>query len=223
MASKAQAREFSDLWGEMLHSGRWYRALTLFLCVVNLVLVFVVALTVTRPDPLPLVVRVDEVGRAEIVDYQVDRAELDQNSPVVGYFLNDFVVGHYARRHALRAERWERSLVFMTPDLQTIAYNQDVDSLGDFLSNPDAPELLIENIVVRIIPQPEPPYRAEVIFDRVETYIATEVSRERLVLSVQFVFADEIPAEAQLINPLGIVIVFMDVQRQLVGVGDDAF
>ena len=175
---------------------------------------------VTRPDSLPLVVRVDEVGRAEVVDYQLDRAELDQNSPVVGFFLNQFVVDHYSRRHALRAERWERSLLFLTPDLQQSAYDRDVESLSAFLASTEAPELLIQDIVVRVIPQPQPPYRAEVLFDRVEIYGTSEISREQMTLSVQFLFAEDIPSEALLINPLGLVVIFMDVQRQLIGVGD---
>ena len=187
MSSKAEAhaREYSDVWGEFIHSGRWYRGVTLFLCLVNLVLVVVLTVTVTEPDPLPLVVRVDEGGRAEVVDYQLERASLDQNSPVVGFFLNQFVVDHYSRRHALRAERWERSLTFLTSGLQQAAYNRDVDELSLFLSSSEPPEFLIQNIVVRVIPQPQPPYRAEVLFDRVETFGTAGIARERMTLSVQ--------------------------------------
>jgi len=116
--SRAKAEEFSDLWGELIHSGRWYRSLTVFLAVVVLVLLVVVMVQASRPAPMPLVVRVDEVGRAEVVDYQVERSSLDQNDPVVGYFLNSFVRDHFERRHALRAERWQRSLAFLTVVLQ---------------------------------------------------------------------------------------------------------
>ncbi len=220
MSSKAEAREFSDVWGEFIHSGRWYRGVTLLLAMVNVVLLFLVVVIASEPDPLPLVVRVDEVGRAEVVDYRLERAEVDQNSPVVGFFLNQFVVDHYSRRHALRADRWERSLVFLTPQLQQEAYTREVDGLSAFLSDPSIPELLIQDIVVRVIPQPEPPYRAEVLFERVEAFGGTEISREQLTLSVQFVFAENISSDAMLINPMGLVIVFQDLQRQLVGVGD---
>ena len=47
-----------------------------------------VAVQETQPAPMPLVVRVDEVDRAVVVDYRIERASLDQNDPVVGYFLN---------------------------------------------------------------------------------------------------------------------------------------
>ena len=220
--SRARAEEFSDLWGELIHSGRWYRSLTVFLAVVVLVLLVVVMVQASRPAPMPLVVRVDEVGRAEVVDYQVERSSLDQNDPVVGYFLNSFVRDHFERRHALRAERWQRSLAFMTAALQRQIYDAAVEELTVFVSTPDAPEFLVENVVVRVVPQPEPPYRAEVIFDRVEQFGAAgnpmEIARERLTLSLQFVFADSVPAAALLVNPLGLVITFMDVQRQMVGV-----
>jgi len=216
--SRAKAEEFSDLWGELIHSGRWYRSLTVFLAVVVLVLLVVVMVQASRPAPMPLVVRVDEVGRAEVVDYQVERSSLDQNDPVVGYFLNSFVRDHFERRHALRAERWQRSLAFLTVVLQRQVYADAVEELTVFVSTPDAPEFLVENVVVRVVPQPEPPYRAEVIFDRVEQFGPTEIARERMTLSLQFVFADSVPAAALLVNPLGLVITFMDVQRQLVGV-----
>ncbi len=216
--SRAKAEEFSDLWGELIHSGRWYRSLTVFLAVVVLVLLVVVMVQASRPAPMPLVVRVDEVGRAEVVDYQVERSSLDQNDPVVGYFLNSFVRDHFERRHALRAERWQRSLAFLTVVLQQQVYADAVEELTVFVSTPDAPEFLVENVVVRVIPQPEPPYRAEVIFDRVEQFGPTEIARERMTLSLQFVFADSVPSAALLVNPLGVVITFMDVQRQLVGV-----
>ena len=214
----AESQEFSDLWGESIHSARWYRAMTVFLGVVVAMLLVVVIVQASRPAPMPLVVRVDEVGRADVVDYEIDRALLDQNDPVVGYFLNSFVRDHYERRHAWRAERWQRSLAFMTVELQQEIYAATVDELTEFVSSPDVPEFLVENVVVRVIPQPEPPYRAEVIFDRVEQFGATEIARERMTLSVQFVFADTVPPAALLINPLGLVIIFMDVQRQLVGV-----
>ncbi len=216
--AEAKAEEFSDLWGELIHSGRWYRSLTVFLAVVVLVLLVVVMVQASRPAPMPLVVRVDEVGRAEVVDYQVERSSLDQNDPVVGYFLNSFVRDHFERRHALRAERWQRSLAFMTVALQQRVYDEAVEELTVFVSSPDAPEFLVGNVVVRVVPQPEPPYRAEVIFDRVEQFGPTEIARERMTLSLQFVFADSVPAAALLVNPLGLVITFMDVQRQLVGV-----
>ena len=214
----AESQEFSDLWGESIHSARWYRAVTVFLAAVVAMLLVVVIVQASRPAPMPLVVRVDEVGRADVVDYEVDRALLDQNDPVVGYFLNSFVRDHYERRHAWRAERWQRSLAFMTVELQQEVYAASVDELTEFVSSTDVPEFLVENVVVRVIPQPEPPYRAEVIFDRVEQFGATEIARERMTLSAQFVFADTVPPAALLINPLGLVIIFMDVQRQLVGV-----
>ena len=214
-----KADEFTALWSEALHASRWYRATTVFLSVVVLVLLVAVVVQVSRPTPLPLVVRVDEVGRADVVDYQVDRAEMDQNDPVVGYFLNSFVLDHYSRRHALRAERWQRSLNFLTPELQREVYDRDVEELTLFVANENLPEFLVDNIVVRVIPQPEPPFRAEVLFDRVERFGPTELSRERFTLSVQFVFADAVPGEAILVNPLGLVLTFMEVQRQLVAAG----
>ena len=221
MSNKAESPQFSDVWAELIHSGRWYRGITVLLSLVNLLVIVTLVILATAPEPLPLVVRVDEVGSARVVDYELDRAELDQNSPVVASFLNEFVVSHYSRRNALGSERWERSLVFLSPDLQSEAYDRDVEELSAFIADPDMPEFFVQDILVRVIPQQQPPYRAEVIFDRVELYRRTEISRERLTVSIHFVFAENVPPEVILMNPLGIVVVFMDTNRELLGVGDD--
>ena len=139
-----KADEFTALWSEALHASRWYRAMTVFLAVVVLILLVAVVVQVSQPKPLPLVVRVDEVGRAEVVDYQVDRADTTQDDPVVGYFLQTFVLDHYARRHALRAERWQRSLNFLTPELQREVYDRDVDELTAFVADENVPEFVID-------------------------------------------------------------------------------
>ena len=218
MATKTEAAEFADIWGEALHSARWFRGVTILLSAVVVILLIIVWVQAARPVPEPLVVRVDAVGRAEVVDYDVDRATVDQGDPVVPYFLTTFVTDHYSRRHGLGAERWQLSHYFLTDLISLEAYERDQEELVLFISSEgQAPEQVIENLRVRIIPQPEPPYRAEVFFDRVGRYFDTEVSRSTMSLSIQFVFADRVPSETILVNPLGIVVTYLNVQEDTVG------
>ena len=217
MPTKSKADEFSDLFGEALHGARWYRGMTVFLSLVVLLLAYVSYTLAARPLPEPLVVRVDSVGRAEVVQYQFERATAEQSDPVIPYFLTTFVSDHFARRHGYGAERWQRSHHFLTETVSFAALERDRDELTEFVAlGLEAPEQLVQNVSVRIIPQPEPPFRAEVFFDLVEFFYSSEINRRRFTLSLQFVFADEIPPESVLINPLGLVITFLETERVIV-------
>ena len=145
---------FSELWGEHIHAARFYRGWTVFLALVNVTLVFAFSLVVTRPDPLPVVVRVDEVGRAQVVDYNAGRATTDVNDPVVPFFLTQFVYDHYSRRRVVGTEDWRRSLFFLRQDVAQAAVARDRQGFIDFLRDEGNPEQVVQNLQLRIIPQP---------------------------------------------------------------------
>ena len=50
--------------------------------------------------PKPIVVRVDDVGRAEALAYDVVEAQADPLDPTTKYFLNRFIDDYYSRRAA---------------------------------------------------------------------------------------------------------------------------
>ena len=217
MGKSNEALEFPVIWAEHIHSARFFRGVTVLLGVVCFMLLWMLWSQVTRPDPEPLVVRVDAVGRAQVVDYDIDRATVDQTDPVVPFFLTEFMHSHFARRHGLGAEEWQRSHYFLTPELSQIAYTRDEQELVDFISSAgQAPEQIVEDVRIRIIPQPEPPYRAEVFFDRVERYTDLELSRVTFSATVQFVFVEDLPRQARFVNPLGIIITFLEFEEELV-------
>ena len=61
-------RQFADIWAEAIHSNRNLRIVTVALGM-GLFLVLIVTLRLAwQPPPKPIVVRVDEVGRAEALD-----------------------------------------------------------------------------------------------------------------------------------------------------------
>ena len=218
--AKTQTDEtrYPDVWSEALHASRYYRALTVFLGLILLILTVILWGQVSRPLPDPLVVRVDEVGRAEVIDYTLGRATADPGDPVVPFFLRSFVYNHFERRHGLGAEPWELSHYFLTAELSQAAYLRDEESLVSFISSGGlVPEIMLENFSLRLIPQPDPPYRAEVFFDRVEWFNGQEISRRSYTASLRFVFADDVPQETLFRNPLGLVVTYLEVQEELSG------
>ena len=70
-------------------------------------------------------------------------------------------------------------------------------------------ELQVEDLAVRILPQPQAPHRAAATFDLVRMNGVQEVARESWSVSMRFSFLPEIPAELVVRNPMGIVISFL--------------
>ena len=74
-------REYAEIWGEAIHSNRHLRVSSIVLGLLLLfVTIAVVRLSSVEP-PRPIVVRVDEVGRAEALAYEAVEAQADPARP----------------------------------------------------------------------------------------------------------------------------------------------
>ena len=86
------------MWGEAVHSNRHLRVLSTALAGLVLLLVVIIIRLSSVELPKPIVVRVDDVGRAEALAYDVVEAQADQLDPTTKYFLNRFIDDYYSRR-----------------------------------------------------------------------------------------------------------------------------
>ena len=207
------AREFAEIWGEHMHAARHLRVITGALALV-LVLVTVALVRVAwAPPPKPIIVRVDEVGRAEAVSYAAMEAEAHPLDPTTGYFLHRFVVDHYGRRRGTVQDYWTRSLRFLTPDIANAAFASQSEEVALVAAGLAAEEVGVEDVQVRILPQPAEPHNAAATFDLVRLRAGQELSRESWSVSMQFRFLAEIPGELVVWNPMGIVISFLQGDR----------
>ena len=77
---------------------------------------------VSVEPPRPIVVRVDEVGRAEAVAYEAMEAQANPLDPTTKYFLNRFIYDFYSRRRATVEEHWSRSLRFLSTELANASF-----------------------------------------------------------------------------------------------------
>ena len=208
--------EYAEIWGEAIHSNHHLRVLSVGLGALCLLLVIVVIRIVSVAPPRPIVVRVDEVGRAEAVAYEAMEAQADPLDPTTKYFLNRFIYDFYSRRRATVEENWSRSLRFLTTELAGASFRAESQNIALLAAGAARDELQVDRVVLRIQANPREPHSATADFDLVRLVAQNEVGRERWTLSLQFLFLDEIPPDLIVHNPMGIVITYLQGDRAIV-------
>ena len=209
-------REYAEIWGEAVQANRKLRTLAVVLSGACLALAFVLVRLALAGPPRPIVVRVDEVGRAEAVAYEAATAEADPLDPTSKYFLNRFVADHYSRRRATVEEQWTRSLRFLSTGLANAAFAREGSDVAAVAAGTAGTELQVEEVVLRIHPAPEPPHGATADFELVHLAGEEELRRERWSLTLRFEFLEAIPQELVVYNPMGLLITYLQADRALV-------
>ena len=215
-AAKDAGAEYAEIWGEAIHANRHLRTITVGLGLAVILLLIVVIRIASVDPPRPIVVRVDEIGRAEAVAYEVMEARADPLDPTTKYFLNRFVHDFYSRRRATVEENWSRSLRFLTTDLANASFRAESQNIALLAAGAARDELQVDRVVLRIQANPQEPHSATADFDLVRLVAEGEVDRERWSLSLQFLFLDEIPPDLIVHNPMGIVITYLQGDRAVV-------
>ena len=214
--AKDAGAEYAEIWGEAIHTNRHLRVLSIGLGVALLLVIVVVIRIVSVDPPRPIVVRVDEVGRAEAVAYEAMEAQADPIDPTTKYFLNRFIYDFYSRRRATVEEHWSRSLRFLSTELANASFRSESRDIALLAAGAATEELQVDRVVLRIQANPREPHSATADFDLVRMVMANEVSRERWSLSLQFQFLEEIPPDLIVHNPMGIVITYLQGDRAIV-------
>ena len=213
---KDAGAEYAEIWGEAIHTNRHLRVISGGLAIAVLLLILVVFRIVSVESPRPIVVRVDEVGRAEAVSYEAMEAQADPLDPTTKYFLNRFIYDFYSRRRATVAQNWSRSLRFLSTELANASFRSESQNVALLAAGGARDELQVSRVILRIQPNPQQPHSATADFDLVRMEMAREVSRERWTLSLQFLFLEEIPPDLIVSNPMGIIINYLQGDRATV-------
>ena len=209
-------RQFVELYGSALVMNTY---LKIALVLVSLVAVGLLALnfyTARRyVNVKPLVIRIDEVGRAEAVQY--DATAYKPQPPELRYFLTQFVVKHYSRLRATVQREYPESLLFLDPTLAnaTIAQNEQSRVIETFLTNPSADEVDVVVQNVSLTELTASPYKASVSFQKLSYAPGTrqERARQTFVAQVDFALRDYVPNEFVRVNPLGVQISYFRVDQ----------
>src|SRR2546425_6600819 len=173
-------RQFVELYGSALVMNTYLKLALLLMSLLALgLLVLNFRAQAASAKVKPLVVRIDDVGRAEAVQY--DATAYRPEAPELRYFLTQFVVKHFSRIRATIKREYPDSLFFLEPALAdaTIAHNEQSRVLETFLTMPAADEvdIVVQNVSLRELTKP--PYKATVAFQKVLYTPGTRVERTR--------------------------------------------
>ena len=209
-------RQFVEMYGSALVMNTYLKIALLLISLLALGLLGLNFRTQAKYANLkPLVVRIDDVGRAEAVQY--DASSYRPQAPELRYFLTQFVVKHFSRIRATVQREYSDSLFFLAPSLAdaTIAQNEQSRAMETFLTSPSADELDIAVQNVSLSELTKAPYKASVSFQKILYTPGTraERSRETYVADIDFVMRDHVPNEFVRVNPLGLQITYFRVDQ----------
>ncbi len=209
-------RQFVELYGSALVTNTYLRIALALVSLVALGLVFLNVYTASQYAHVkPLVIRIDDVGRAEAVQY--DASGYQPQPPELRYFLTQFVVKHFSRLRATIQREYPDSLLFLEPMLAdaTIAQNEQSRVIETFLTNPSADEVDIVVQNVSLSELAKPPYKASVSFQKLLYSPGTrqERTRQTFIAQIDFGLRDRVPNEFVRVNPLGLQISYFRVDQ----------
>jgi len=210
-------RQYVELFGSALVMNTY---LKIALLCVSLVAVGLLVLNVRNQakyaNVKPLVIRIDDVGRAQAVQYDTLTYRPQGQAPELRYFLTQFVTKHFARVRSTVREQYAESLFFLDAALvdATIAQDQRSQTIEGFLaSTGDEVEIEVKNVTLENLDAP--PYKAAVDFQKVYSGLGNhlERTRETYVAQITFVLLDQVPNNMVLVNPLGLTITYFRVDQ----------
>ena len=158
----------------------------------------------------PLVIRIDDLGRAEAINYH--NLEYKPQDAEAKYFLSQFCELYYRRNRYTIQNDFSKALYFLDGKLADgilDAYRKD-DIIKKFLMNTSTSEIDVEVKKVALEDMQTPPFKARVDFYLVYYSPAdhSEMKRDLYTANFVFVFKSKVPNELIPINPLGLAITY---------------
>ena len=208
-----EARQlYLEKYGDAIVTNNYLRIAICMLCLVTAGLVMLNLRTIhTFQNFRPLVIRIDQLGRAQAIDYK--SLEYHPGDREAKYFLSEFCRLYYRRNRYTVHDDFTKALYFLDGKLanDTIEQHKKDDTIHSFLSNASSPEVDIEVEKVALEAMQNPPYRASVDFYQLE-YAPADHSLEKKNLytaNFVFLFKDEVPNALIPVNPLAMTITYL--------------
>jgi type IV secretory pathway TrbF-like protein len=160
-------------------------------------------------DMHPMIVRINDVGRAEAIDYRnfQYRPQEAENK----YYLSRWAELYFSRNRFTIERDQTNSLYFLNGDVQHAVIEQERKDnvIQTYVKEGSLPyvDVEIKNVILDDLRQS--PYSARIEFEKVFTNPAdhSEIKRERWTASVTYVFRENVKNNELAVNPLGLTIV----------------
>ena len=204
-------RLYLEQYGDPMVTNTYLKIALLLLSLVAVGLLLIDLRTIrTFQNFRPLVIRIDQLGRAEALSYS--NFEYRPQDVEAKYFLLQFCQLYYRRNRYTINDDFSKSLYFLDGKLASDiidAYKKS-DVIKSFLTDPSKPEIDIEVKNVALEGMQTPPYKARVDFYMVYYSSAdhSELKRNLYTANFVFVFKTNVPNELIPINPLGLAITY---------------
>jgi len=204
------AERYLEQYGDPLVMNTYLKVTILCLVVVCLTLAALVFKSQKALANMhPMIVRINDVGRAEAIDYRnfQYRPQEAENK----YYLTRWAELYFSRNRFTIERDQTDALYFLNGDVQraVIAEEQKDKIIQTYRGDSTLPyvDVEVKNIVLDDLQQS--PYSARIEFEKVYTNPAdhTELKRERWVASVTYVFRENVKNNELAVNPLGLTIV----------------
>lgn len=204
-------RLYLEQYGDPMVTNTYLKIALALVSLVAAGLVFLNIKTIrTFQDFRPLVIRIDDLGRAEAINYH--NLEYKPQDAESKYFLTQFCSLYYRRNRYTIQDDFSKALYFLDGKLADgiiDAYRKD-DLIKKFLSNTSVPEIDVAVKKVALEDMQAPPYKARVDFYLVYYSPAdhSELKRDLYTANFVFVFRNQVPNQLIPINPLGLTITY---------------
>jgi type IV secretory pathway TrbF-like protein len=204
------AEKYLEQYGEPLVMNTYLKITVLVLCAICAALAALVyrsqnALASTHP----MIVRINDVGRAEAIDYRnfQYRPQEAENK----YYLSRWAELYFSRNRFTIERDQMNALYFLNADVQRAMIDQERknDFIQTYVKDSGLPfvDVEVKNVILDDLRQS--PYSARIEFEKVFTNPAdhNEVKRERWTATVTYVFCENVKNNELAVNPLGLTIV----------------
>jgi type IV secretion system protein VirB5 len=204
------AERYLEQYGDPLVMNTYLKVTILVLCVVCVSLSALVYKSQKALASMhPMIVRINDVGRAEAIDYRnfQYRPQEAENK----YYLSRWAELYFNRNRFTIERDQTNALYFLNGDVQRAVIDQERknNTIMTYRNDSSLPyvDVEVKNVVLDDLRQS--PYSARIEFEKVYTNPAdhTELRRERWTASVTYVFRENVKNNELAVNPLGLTIV----------------
>jgi type IV secretion system protein VirB5 len=204
------AERYLEQYGDPLVMNTWLKVTILVLAVVCTALaVLLFRGQMALASVHPLIVRINDVGRAEAIDYRnfQYRPQEAENK----YYLTRWAELYFSRNRFTIERDQTSSLYFLNGDVQRALIDQERrdNIIANYAKDSSLPfvDVEVKNVILDDLRQS--PYSARIEFEKIFTNPSdhTELRREQWTASVTYVFRETVRNNELAVNPLGLTIV----------------